>query len=181
MNVRFLEAADEIRERFTKHFILSWEEFQHQHQALISEKAKTRYPIDFKWYQDSYLWDKADPHFQNLSFADALTFLQQQSGKVLFMGEKGKCTTCRDKQIQDSVGEADARELAAEIKKEWFDSYTLSPGWYDPDAFLTDDLYVFDLSMQWCVMFTHETTLDEPYPEDSMQEAESRLCLIYSK
>ena len=66
-----------------------------------------------------------------------------------------------------------------EIQKEWFDGYTLSPGWYDPDAYLTDDLYVFDRSVQWCVIFTHETTLDEPYPEDSMQEAESRLCLIY--
>ena len=181
MEVRFLEAADELRERFMKRFILSWEEFQRQYRPLIAKRAKTRYPIDFKWYQDSYLWDKADRNFQNLSFADALTFLQQRSGKVLFMGEKGKCTTCWDKQIQDSVGEADTRELAAKIQKEWFDSYTLSPGWYDPDAFLTDDLYVFDLSMQWCVMFTHETTLDEPYPEDSIQEAESRLCLIYSK
>jgi hypothetical protein len=178
MDVRFLEAADEIRERFIKQFILSWEEFQRQHRPLIAKRAKTRYPIDLQWYQDSYLWDKADPIFQSISFADALTFLQQQSGKVLFMSEQGKYTT---KQIRDSVGEADARELAAEIKKEWLDSYTLSPGWYDPDAFLTDDLYVFDLSMQWCVIFTHETTLDDPDPEDIMQEAESRLCLIYKK
>ena len=128
MEVQFLEAADEIREQFIKCFVLSWEEFQHQYQALICERVKTRYPIDFKWYQDSYLWDKADCNFQNLSFADALTFLQQQSGKVLFMGEKGKCTTCRDKQIGDSVGEADARELVAEIKKEFtflFPKYTI--------------------------------------------------------
>ena len=50
---------------------------------------------------------------------------------------------------------------------------------YNPNPILPEDLYVFDSSMSWFVVFTHETTDWET--EDSMKEAESRYCIIYSE
>ena len=49
---------------------------------------------------------------------------------------------------------------------------------YDADAFLPEDLYVFDLSMKWCVVFTHETTDWKSEIDNPMKAAESRYCII---
>ena len=49
---------------------------------------------------------------------------------------------------------------------------------YDPDAMLPEDLYVFDLSMEWCVVFTHETTDWESELDNPMKATESRYCII---
>ena len=49
---------------------------------------------------------------------------------------------------------------------------------YNPNPILPEDLYVFDSSMSWFVVFTHETNDWET--EDLMKEAESRYCIIYS-
>ena len=69
--------------------------------------------------------------------------------------------------------------LAEKIEQEWYDSYRLAmQNMYDPDAILPDDLYVFDSSMNWCVVFTHETTDWESEIDDPLKAAESRYCII---
>ena len=80
---------------------------------------------------------------------------------------------------QFRIAEADAHSLAEKIEQEWFDSYRLAmQNMYDPDAILPEDLYVFDTSMKWCVVFTHETTDWESELDDPMKAAESRICII---
>ena len=49
---------------------------------------------------------------------------------------------------------------------------------YNPDAILSDDLYVFDCSMKRCVVFTHETTHWESEVDNPMKDAQSRLCIV---
>ena len=73
-------------------------------------------------------------------------------------------------EIVNFVAQADPHDLVNQIEHEWFNDYKLlKRNMYDPDAFLPQDLYVFDFSMKWCVAFTHET--DPVYPE-------SRYCIL---
>ena len=77
------------------------------------------------------------------------------------------------------IFEADSYELAETIEREWYDTYRLAEqNMYDPDALLPEDLYVFNSSMEWCVVFTHETTDWEVELDDMMKAAESRYCII---
>ena len=63
--------------------------------------------------------------------------------------------------------------------KKHYDSYRLAmQNRYDADAFLPGDFYVFDSSMTWCVVFTHETTDWESELDNPMKAAESRVCII---
>ena len=50
---------------------------------------------------------------------------------------------------------------------------------YNPDAVLPEDLYVFDESMTWLVVFTHETTDWEFDENNPMKQAETRYCIIH--
>ena len=83
------------------------------------------------------------------------------------------------KKLVDFVAEADAQTLAARIEQEWYGSYRLTAqNMYDPDAFLPDDLYVFDATMKWCVVFTHETADWGSEIENPMKAAQTRYCII---
>ena len=77
------------------------------------------------------------------------------------------------------IKEKAAHTLAARIEQEWYDSYRLAEqNMYDADAFLPEDLYVFDASMKWCVVFTHETTDWESEIDNPMKAAQTRYCII---
>lgn len=39
--------------------------------------------------------------------------------------------------------------------------------------------YVFDESLEWVIVFTHETL--DWQPDDLMSEAKSRLCIIHNE
>lgn len=179
MDIRILDNHTEIVEAFTSRFVLSWEEFQIRQSKWIAEMAKTDYPIDKKWYQQAYRWDRMDPKYPSKSMREALDYLLEHNGPVLFISEKGEKTYFQGKKLVDFVAEADAHELAARIEQEWFDSYRLgAQNMYDPDAFLPEGLYVFDVTMKWCAVFTHETTDWESEIDDPMKAAQSRVCII---
>lgn len=179
MNIKLLDNAKEISEAFIDHFVMSWEEFQIRQKVWIAEMANKNYPINIAWYEQSYMWDRMNPDFPRVSMEEALAFLQEHSGSVLFMTEKGEDIYYQGKKSVDFIAEVDAHTLAKKIKQEWYDSYRLvEQNMYDVDVFLPDDLYVFDLSMKWCVVFTHETTDWESEIENPMKAAESRYCII---
>ncbi len=129
--------------------------------------------------KQAYMWDKMSPDFPRVSMEEALAFLREHSGSVFFMTEKGEDIYYQGKKLVDFIAEADAQTLAARIEQEWYNSYKLgAQNMYDADAFLPDDLYVFDLSMKWCVVFTHETTYGESETDNPMKAAESRYCIV---
>ena len=79
----------------------------------------------------------------------------------------------------DFTAEADAHTLAARIEQEWYDDYRLEEqNMYNPNAYFPSEVYVFDATMNWCVVFTHETTDWESELENPMKAAESRVCII---
>ena len=179
MQFKLLDNIAETRDAFLNHFVMSWEEFQIKQKEWIAEMAKTNYPINIEWYEQSYMWDKMSPDFPRVSMGEALAFLKEHCGTVLFMSEKGEDTFYQGKKLIDFIAEADANTLATKIEQEWFDSYKLAEqNMYDADAFLPEDLYVFDLSMKWCVVFTHETTDWKSEIDNPMKAAESRYCII---
>ncbi len=177
MNYKLLENTKELGERFLARFTLPWEEFRVELKDFIAEMEKSNHTVDFAFYERSLFWDRMSPKFPSVSMEEALEFLRKQSGSVFFMSEKREEGSCQGKMVVDFIAEADARDLAAKINQEWYDSYRLAMEYrYDPNAILPEDLYVFDSSMTWCVVFTHETTDWES--DDPMKEAESRVCMI---
>lgn len=179
MNIKLLDNPKELSEAFFNHFVMSWDEFQVKQKNWIAEMAKKNYPINIAWYEQSYMWDRMSPDFPRVSMEEALVFLRTHSGPVFFMTEKGEDTYYRGRKLVDYIAEADADTLAERIEREWYDSYRLAEqNMYDPDAILPDDLYVFDSTMKWCVVFTHETTDWESELNDPMKAAESRYCIL---
>ena len=82
-------------------------------------------------------------------------------------------------EYKNFVAKADANELAELIEKEWFESYILAEqNMYNPEEILPADLYVFDSTMSWFIVFTHETTDWESEIEKPMKAAASRYCII---
>ena len=179
MNIKMLDNANDISKAFIDHFVMSWDEFQVKQKDWIAEMSKTNYPINTVWYEQSYMWDRMNPDFPRVSMEEALAFLRGHSGSIFFMTEKGEDIYYQGKKSVDFIAEADAHALAERIEQEWYNSYRLAEqNMYDADAFLPEDLYVFDVSMKWCVVFTHETTNWESEIDDPMKAAESRYCII---
>ena len=81
--------------------------------------------------------------------------------------------------LQNSVARGSARELADLTEEEWFEDYRLAmENRYNPEHILPSEVYAFDDSMTWCVVFTHETTDWESEWDDPMKAAESRCCIL---
>ena len=178
MKFKLLDNIADIQDVFLKHFVMSWDEFQIKQKDWIAEMSKTNYPINIEWYKQSYMWDRMNPDSPRVSMKEALEFLREHCGAVFFMSEKGEDYYRGEKSI-DFIAEADAQMLAAQIEHEWYNSYKLAEqNMYDADFFLPDDLYVFDSSMKWCVVFTHETTDCESEIDNPLKAAESRYCII---
>ena len=179
MDFNILKNTKELIEIFFARFIMPWEEFRIELKDFIEKMEKDNHPVDFAFYEQSFFWDRMSPKFPSVSMEEALDFLRKHSGPVLFMAEKGEEGFSHGKKVVDFIAEALAHDLAAKIEQEWYDSYRLAmQDMYDPNAILPEDLYVFDYSMTWCVVFTHETTDWESEIDDPMKAAESRVCII---
>ena len=179
MDFKLLDNAKDIGEAFIARFVMSWDEFQVELKDFIAAMEKKNHPVDFAFYEQSLFWDRMRRNFPCVSMDEALKFLRKHSGPVFFMGEKGEDGFWRGKRVVDFIAEADSHALAKKIEQEWYDSYRLAmQDMHDPDAILPGDLYVFDASMNWCVVFTHETTDWESELDDPMKAAESRVCII---
>ena len=174
-----LDDIANLGEAFRKRFVMSWETFQMKHKDWIAEMGRGNCPIDRKWYDQSYMWDRMDATYPGLSMEEALSYLRKHSGRVFFLTEKDEIDFFQGRKTIDSIAEADANSLADQIESDWYESYRLAEqDMYSPNA-LPDDLYVFDSSMKWCVVFTHETVdWEAEKAGDMMKTAQSRYCII---
>ena len=179
MKIEYLEEFENIKEEFLSRFVLSWEDFQIRSKDWIEKMGDRGWPVDRRWYDQAFLWDKMDPRYAFTSFQEALTFLREKSGTVLLMTEKMD-EAARKREVR-YVARADAVELSNRIEEEWYEMYRLlEEDMYNPDV-LPCDIYVFDQTMNWCVVFTHETSDVESELDDPMKAAESRCCIICNR
>lgn len=179
MDYKLLDNISDISQTFFDRFVMSWDEFQVEMKDFIVRMSSKKHPVDFAFYERSLFWDRMNPKFPYVSMTEALAFLREQTGSVFFMGETGEDGSWKSRRVVDFIAEADAHALAERIEREWYDGCRLAmENMYDPDAILPDDLYVFDPSMKWCIVFTHETTDWESELDDPMKAAESRVCIV---
>lgn len=90
MNIKLLDNTEDISNAFIDRFVMSWEEFQIKKRDWIEKMAKTNCPINFTWYEQSYMWDRMSSNIIHTSMGEALAFLREHSGSVFFMTEKGE-------------------------------------------------------------------------------------------
>lgn len=182
MKIELFVLPSVMRRDFMDTFVLSKEDFAMIH-APWREKLEAMGADFDEWYADSYIWDKMSPDLPEVSFEEALALLRGKRGTVLFMSEaesSGKpCALLHHgRRVCDFVAMADPRELADRIEYEWFESARLfwEENSFMADAILPDDLYVFDTTLEWVLVFTHES---DPALDGTREGAASRLCLAF--
>lgn len=171
-----------MRRDFMDAFVLSKEDLEMIHPEW-REKLEAMGGDYDEWYADSYLWDKMSHELPRVSFEEALVLLRKRSGTVLFMSEaesSGKpCALIHHgRAVCDFVAMADAGELADRVEYEWLESARLfwEEDRFMTDAILPDDLYVFDTTLEWVLVFTHES---DPALDGTGEGMASRLCLAF--
>lgn len=180
-NISILDRSPEVRAAFIEKFTLSWKELQSEHKQWIDDLAENNHPVS---YNDILLWDKM-PKYQSVSFADALSLLKSLSGDVFFMSENETYPYCRGikvdgKEYKGGVARMNAVALAGLIEYEWYEDWRLSAeNMYLENTVLPEDLYVFDLSMEHMIVFTHENDFWGSELEQPMEAAASRVCMMY--
>ena len=178
MKINYIDNISGIEKEFLSRFVLSWDAFQIKQKDWIAEMNKSNCPITKHWYDQSYMWDRMDPKHPHVSMIEALRFLRNHSGTIMFATEKGENAYFQGKKSIAFIAEADVLALADRIEYEWYSSYGLTKenkSYEDP---LPDDLYVFDNSMKWCVVFTHETTDYDLEIDTCEKAARNRYCII---
>lgn len=172
MEYRLLSNPAGIRRWFIDQFVESFEEFCEHHKEWI---ARLHTEFSREYYDKMFMWDRMIQSAHEISFADALARLKSKTTEVLFLTESSQCGTqqfCRLNSQSEFVAAADAKALAECISYEWFTEHELfEQGCYLPDPILPSDLYVFDESFSWCLVFTHET--------DETESTDSRFCLYH--
>lgn len=171
MEYRLLSNPGEIRRLFMERYVESYEEFRERHKEWI---ARLHTAFHKEYYDKMFMWDRLIPGSCAIRFADALARLKNNTGEVLFLTESTQCGTrqfCRLNNRDEFAAAADGKDLAQCISYEWYTECELfEQGRCLADPILPSDLYVFDGSLSWCLIFTHET--------DETESADSRFCLF---
>lgn len=149
-----------MRRDFMDAFVLSKEDFELLHPACREESETMGGDFD-EWFEEAYLWEKMSPDLPVVDFDTALSLLRSRRGTVLFMSESESshkpCGLIRyGREVCDFVAMADAGELADRIELEWKGSPRLT-GEAPHELTLPEDLYVYDTTLDWVIVFTHET------------------------
>lgn len=183
MNIELLTETQVLRKEYIKTFLMTWEQFQIEHKEFITNlKEKHNTIVDEKFYDDSLMWDKMPTKYPYIPFDDAINLLKSIDGDVLFMAEDKTFHNgylfYNNEKIANFIAKSNANELAELIEYEWYESYRLAEQDMHYDDFvLPDDLYVFDKSMKWTIVFTHETEDWESEIDNPMKAAQSRICI----
>ena len=174
MKIELLKNPDEIRKGFIDRFCEDREHFRLAHTDFVKQLD------DFdQWYEQSYMWDRIPCDVPVVTISKALELLKSLNGNVLFMSEsEGFHATCHltinGENVEGFVAKANPKELADRIAYEWYEGWKLSlENRYIVET-LPEDIYIFDETYEWMIVFTHETDWDL---DDTEEGLESRLCL----
>ena len=159
MKIELFVLPSVMRRDFMDAFVLSKEDFELLHPACRESETMGG---DFdEWFEEAYLWEKMSPDLPVVDFDTALSLLRSRGGTVLFMSESESshkpCGMIRyGREVCDFVAMADAGELADRIEYEWREYPRLTRE-APQELTLPEDLYVYDTTLDWVIIFTHET------------------------
>jgi hypothetical protein len=172
MKIELFVLPSVMRRDFMDAFVLSKEDFELLHPACREEAETVGGDFD-EWFDEAYLWEKMSPDLPAVDFDTALSLLRSQGGTVLFMSESESshkpCGMIRyGREVCDFVAMADAGELADRIECEWRECPRLTRE-APHELTLPEDLYVYDTTLDWVIVFTHET----------VNAPETRVCRVF--
>ena len=175
--MELLPNANLIRQNFINRFLLSRQQFKLEQKDFVERLTM---PFDV-WYDQAFMWDKLPYDVPVVTFSKALELLKSRKGDVLFMSECEDCpTTCHftfnGEKMKGVVGRANACELAERISYEWREGARLFLENRYLEETLPEDLYLFDETYEWMIVFTHETDWN---PNGTDDDTESRFCIAY--
>lgn len=161
-----------MRRDFMDAFVLSKEDFELLHPACREEPETMGGDFD-EWFEEACLWEKMSPDLPVVDFDTALSLLRSRRGTVLFMSESESshkpCGMIRyGREVCDFVAMADAGELSDRIEYEWREYPRLTRE-APHELTLPEDLYVYDTTLDWVIVFTHETAT----------APETRICRVF--
>ncbi len=160
--------SDEIREKFSKSFLLSWKEFKTENNFLVKLMTGKKYSLtsDMLHLYDMIAISK------ETTFASAIRRLKSKEGDVYFMSEKSSFPDCEGIVFEGvshkgDVFKGNSKELADLIECEWEE---------EGERVLPLDLYVFDDAMKKAIVFTSDIAEYEEEVDGEVTEKETRLC-----
>ena len=172
MKIELFVLPSVMRRDFMDAFVLSKEDFELLHPACREELETVGGDFD-EWFEEAYLWEKMSPDLPAVDFDTALSLLRSRGGTVLFMSESESshkpCGMIRyGREVCDFVAMADAGELSDRIELEWREYPRLTQE-APHELTLPEDLYVYDTTLDWVIVFTHET----------VTAPETRVCRVF--
>ena len=181
------ERAKQVRERFESTFIETPEEYMASalkwREEYFSNNPNAHvYPLPK--FDEVIYWSKIKC-YKEIDFAEAISFLSSINNPVYFMSDvelEGYVGMHLLNDPRASIGfvavHDDPKSFAEHIYNEWkcymtYD-YENEEEWFDP--LLPDDLYVFDESFSWMLVFTHHNVDD--FAPDRVENSYNRLCFL---
>ncbi len=179
------EKATQIRERFEKSFIQTRNEYEIHFAEWLEEFKKSpnynpQFPPTAKYDQVVY-WSKLKNDDRDILFEDAISFISNVDSKVYFLsdieleGYAGMHLLNDENSAIGFVAQAeDSKEFADFIYYEWRRFNDMNDFYLD--KLLPDDLYVFDDSFSWMLVFTHHNVDD--FGSEYVENSFNRLCFL---
>ena len=171
VKLEFFVLPEVMRRDFTEAFVLDKDDFATANPDWVRRMEDDGIGFD-RWYEGAFLWDKMN--IPEADFVRALSLLRAREGKVLFLSESETSghrggLVVHGREVYDFVAMADPAELADCIEYEW-----KAPGWLCMEGKLTlpEDLYVFDTTLEWVIVFTHEFV-------ELGEDAPQRICMVF--
>lgn len=164
-----------LRERFI-------DSFENKEHPMYKVQIATRRQFEDGDCYIGYLWDYLkDNELYELecSMEQACDYLRQKGAIYVMQDihsrERENCPCVFSAQFsKDAVLKMDGRELADRIPKEWSELY-----WKWSERFFPEDIYCFDDSMDWFVIFTHEGWDQITAPDRGLGEEDYiRICFV---
>lgn len=164
----------ELRNKFIKNFIDTEHEYYKKNIAKLKE-----YLNGFCF--NGYLWDVLNEPYDSaiMTQENALEYLKQKD-MVLVMWDidHNHGIICLNNP-KDTIISVKAEELCDLIEYEWNADH-ISEDTYLANRYLPEDIYIFDDTMKWCVIFTHEGDDKSTKPE-LVEDEYIRDCFVIDR
>jgi hypothetical protein len=163
-----------LRDQFIKNFINTEHEHYKKYIATLKEYS------DGMCY-DGYLWDALnEPYDITVRTQEKAIEYLMEKDTVFVMWDiySNKKVRLNDKirlnNPKDTIISVKAQKLCETIEYEW------NIGWNLENRYLPEDIYIFDDTMKWCVIFTHEG--DDNFTNPELDEDEYiRICFVIDR
>ena len=175
MKLELFVLPEVMRRDFVDAFVMDKADFAVAHHDWV--RRMDEHPVGFDgWYEAAFLWEKMSPDIPDVDFEQALALLRGRAGNVLFLSESemsghGGGLVLHGRKVYDFVAIADPKELADCLEYEWNNEGSL---YFEGKLTLPSDVYVFDTTLEWVLVFTHEF-----WESDTGGDMQARICKAF--